>query len=102
MALVQAAFIGSVVVFPNHFGAGSATKQELEGYLHLWRVIGYYLGVKDSCNLAKMETLEESRYVEQKKLLRWEAFEYNVCFVVNGTKAVISLHFRVHAQLPTG
>ena len=69
MALVQAAFIGSVVVFPNHFGAGSATKQELEGYLHLWRVVGYYLGVKDSCNLAKMETLEESRYVEQKKPL---------------------------------
>merc|ERR1719300_481590 len=61
MTLVQAAFIGSVVVFPKHFGAGSATQLELEGYLHLWRVVGYYLGVKDSCNLAKMETLEESR-----------------------------------------
>jgi len=61
MALVQAAFIGSVVVFPKHFGAAHATEQDLRGYLHLWRVIGYYLGVKDSCNLAKMETLEEGR-----------------------------------------
>ena len=61
MALVQAAFIGSVVVFPSHFGAGGATTLDLEGYLHLWRVVGYYLGVKDSCNLAKLPCLEESR-----------------------------------------
>ena len=61
MALVQAAFIGSVVVFPSHFGAGGATALDLEGYLHLWRVVGYYLGVKDCCNLAKLSSLEESR-----------------------------------------
>ena len=35
MTMVQAAFIGSVVVFPRHFGATNATEEELQGYHYL-------------------------------------------------------------------
>ena len=40
MAMVQAAFIGSIAVFPDRFGAAKSTTIELEGFIHLWRVIG--------------------------------------------------------------
>ena len=50
MAMVQTAFFASLVGFPNHFGAGSCSRESLEDFLHLWRVIGYYLSVEDRFN----------------------------------------------------
>ena len=61
MALVQAAFFAIVVLFPEHFGAGAVTREDLEDFLHLWRVIGYYLAVEDRFNpvRAKYEDTRE-------------------------------------------
>ena len=50
MAMVQVAFFASLVGFPEHFGAGSAPQEALEDFLHLWKVIGYYLAVEDRFN----------------------------------------------------
>jgi hypothetical protein len=61
MALVQAAFFASFTAFPDDFGAQHATDAELLAFVHVWRVIGYYLGVEDQYNLARLETIGETR-----------------------------------------
>ena len=60
MALVHIAFFASVVVFPERFGAGQCSDESFECFLHLWRVIGYYLGVEDQFNAVR-STLSETR-----------------------------------------
>lgn len=50
MSITQFAFVGLLVTYPEKFGAGSATKEELEAFLHLWRSIGYLLGIEDRFN----------------------------------------------------
>lgn len=52
MTLVQAAFFAAVMLYPEHYGAKTATSQELEGFIHVWRVFGYYMGISDSNNAA--------------------------------------------------
>ena len=44
---LQTAFFASLVGFPKDFGAGSCSRESLEDFLHLWRVIGHYLSVED-------------------------------------------------------
>ena len=61
MAMVQAAFFASFTAFPDHFGAQHATDEELQSFVHVWRVIGYYLGLEDPYNLARLETIEKTR-----------------------------------------
>jgi hypothetical protein len=46
--------------FYRKFGAGSCSDQSMEGFLHMWRVIGYYLGVQDKYNIVR-PTLSETR-----------------------------------------
>lgn len=58
MSITQFAFVGLLATYPEKFGAGSATKEELEGFLHLWRSIGYLLGIEDRFNFCT-GTLEE-------------------------------------------
>jgi len=50
MALVQIAFFASIIMFPKRFGAGNCSETSLEDFLYMWKVIGYYLGVKDNFN----------------------------------------------------
>lgn len=52
MTLVQAAFFAAVMIYPEHYGSKYATKQELEGFIHVWRVFGYYMGISDENNAA--------------------------------------------------
>ena len=61
MAMVQAAFFASFTAFPNDFGARHASNEELAAFVHVWRVIGYYLGLKDEYNLARLETIDKTR-----------------------------------------
>ena len=61
MALVQAAFFASFTAFPDHFGAQHASDEELCSFVHVWRVIGYYLGLKDEYNLARLKNIEDTR-----------------------------------------
>ena len=61
MAMVQAAFFASFTAFPDKFGAEHATDLELASFVHVWRVIGYYLGLKDEYNLARLDNIEKTR-----------------------------------------
>ena len=60
MALVQIAFV-NLIALPDHFGVQHATSQDFTAFAHLWRVIGYYLGIKDEYNLLRLDTLEATR-----------------------------------------
>eukprot|EP00092_Neocalanus_flemingeri_P105852 GFUD01135745.1.p1 GENE.GFUD01135745.1~~GFUD01135745.1.p1 ORF type:complete len:378 (+),score=35.60 GFUD01135745.1:179-1312(+) len=53
MTLVQAAFFAAVLVYPDHYGSKSATNHELEGFIHVWRVFGYYMGISEENNAAQ-------------------------------------------------
>ncbi|CAH0392908.1 unnamed protein product [Bemisia tabaci] len=60
MSITQFGFVGLVLLYPGKFGAGSATDEELEGFAHLWRCIGYLLGIEDRFNFCQ-GTLAEIR-----------------------------------------
>jgi len=44
MVLVQCAFFAAALLYPAHYGCEGADSAELAGFLHVWRVFGYYLG----------------------------------------------------------
>ena len=39
----------------------SRLDEELCSFVHVWRVIGYYLGLKDEYNLARLKNIEDTR-----------------------------------------
>lgn len=47
MAVTQWAFVGPVIQFPTRYGIPNGTREELDGFTHLWEVIGYSLGIED-------------------------------------------------------
>ncbi|PSN56626.1 hypothetical protein C0J52_11264 [Blattella germanica] len=53
MVGVQFAFIGLFALYPSFFGAHYITDEEVEGLLHLWRCIGYRLGIEEEYNFCK-------------------------------------------------
>jgi len=53
MFLVQCSFFGGVLLYPSWYGCARATDEELLGFLHVWRVFGYYLGIHDRYNGAQ-------------------------------------------------
>ena len=59
MALVQSGFVGAVIMYPRHLGI-DCTKEELEDYIHLWRAVGYALGIQDRYNLCDSDNYEET------------------------------------------
>lgn len=60
MTLVQGAFFGQFLIFPEEYGASWVSKDQVEDFLHLWRANGWYLGVREENN-AVLETFEETR-----------------------------------------
>lgn len=46
MSGTQFAFMGFIVLYPREFGI-YASDEDLEAFCHLWKSIGYRLGVKD-------------------------------------------------------
>lgn len=60
MALTQFGFLGLVLIFPRMFGVHNATRDELDSFAHLWRAIGYLLGIEDRFNLCSgdLETVQ--------------------------------------------
>jgi len=69
MTLVQGAFFGQVLMYPEHYGAGWLSQQQVGDFLHFWRVNGWYLGVKDENNAA-LESVEETREMAKMVLER--------------------------------
>lgn len=47
MAVTQCFFSTTLVAYPERFGVHRATDEDLEAFCHLWRVIGYQLGIAD-------------------------------------------------------
>lgn len=71
MTLVQAAFFAAILIYPEHYGARSASVLELEGFVHVWRVFGYYLGISEANNAASFDlkkTIVVGREVMEKIL----------------------------------
>ncbi|XP_054263869.1 uncharacterized protein LOC128987158 [Macrosteles quadrilineatus] len=60
MSITQFGFVGLMIMHPEKFGAGNATEEELEGFVHLWRGLGYLLGIEDRFNFCN-GTLDEIR-----------------------------------------
>lgn len=47
MIATQFAFVGLFILKPKFFGAHDATDEDLEAFCHVWRGIGYLLGIDD-------------------------------------------------------
>ena len=47
MSVTQFAFTGLLVLQPKMFGCHDATDEDLEAFCHVWRGIGYLLGIDD-------------------------------------------------------
>lgn len=61
MADSQFAFVGVLVLFPHKFGATYASDDELRGFIHFWRCIGYLLGIEDRFNFCDDDNLDLTR-----------------------------------------
>ncbi|KAG7204413.1 hypothetical protein KM043_004855 [Ampulex compressa] len=53
-------FVSFSILYPRAFGIHDATPEDLEGFCHLWRVIGYLLGIEDEYNFCHgdLETVQ--------------------------------------------
>lgn len=61
MFLVQCAFFGGPFLYPDWYGCSSASEEDLLGFLHVWRVMGYYLGIQDKHNGAQFDVATTRR-----------------------------------------
>ena len=44
MAITQFGFVGLPILYPKHFGIHGEREKDFEGFIHLWRAIGFLLG----------------------------------------------------------
>lgn len=51
MVLTQFGFMGYALIRPQFLGVKNDNKEDLEGFVHFWAVIGSMLGVKDEFNM---------------------------------------------------
>ena len=50
MTLVQGAFFGQYLLYPEHYGGKETSQDELENFVTFWRTNGYFLGIDDAFN----------------------------------------------------
>lgn len=50
MSITQFGFVGLVVTYPDYFGLHDVTEDDLEAFCHMWRGLGYLLGIQDRYN----------------------------------------------------
>ena len=60
MSMVQGAFFGQLLMFPEHYGAKNITPEDTQNFLTFWRTNGYYLGISDENN-AVLPNFEETK-----------------------------------------
>lgn len=58
LATTQFGFFGLAVVYPEWFGIHNYSAGDMQDFVHLWRTIGYLMGVKDENNFGR-GTLDE-------------------------------------------
>ena len=51
MMITQYAFCGTIFLRPHKYGISMEDADDIEGFLHVWRVFGYILGMSDKFNL---------------------------------------------------
>lgn len=65
--------MGLILLHPEKFGIARATDKELEGFVHMWRCIGWILGIDDRFNFCRLDNLTQARrwagYFESKLIL---------------------------------
>ncbi|VVC34076.1 Domain of unknown function DUF2236 [Cinara cedri] len=58
LTTTQFGFFGLAIVYPEWFGIHDYSRQDMEDFVHLWRTIGYLMGIKDEYNFGR-GTLDE-------------------------------------------
>lgn len=53
LAAVQAGFMGLFLLRPQDIGVHNATDEDIEGFCHMWKCYGYFLGLKDEYNFCQ-------------------------------------------------
>ncbi|KAL6268535.1 hypothetical protein P5V15_001668 [Pogonomyrmex californicus] len=53
MSGTQFACMGLIVLYPEQFGIHNASDDDLEAFCHLWRGLGYLLGIEDQYNFCR-------------------------------------------------
>ena len=61
MCLVLVAFFGTFLIYPEMYGCNRPSDEELSGFIHFWRVLGYYLGLEDKFNPCAVDSPDEAR-----------------------------------------
>lgn len=61
MAITQFGFVGLFVLFPGKFGAHGLSDEDMDSFVHLWRCLGYALGLEDKYNICNgdLETVRQ-------------------------------------------
>ncbi|XP_044746598.1 uncharacterized protein LOC123308123 [Coccinella septempunctata] len=62
MVLTQFGFMGFCIARTEFIGIHGARKEDLEGFVHFWKVIGSIMGIQDRFNLSR-DSLEETREI---------------------------------------
>ncbi|XP_053617191.1 uncharacterized protein LOC128679162 isoform X2 [Plodia interpunctella] len=92
IALTQFGFIGFSMLKPDKFGINQLRPGDWEAYNHVWRSIGYMIGLEDRYNICR-KTFGETRQVCQILLERFytpalenvpEYFEHSARVMLNG------------------
>ncbi|XP_050295427.1 uncharacterized protein LOC126735472 [Anthonomus grandis grandis] len=65
MALTQFGFMGYQLVRSKQLGVYYATNEEWQAFIHVWRVIGYLLGIEDRFNICKGSVAETKAICEK-------------------------------------
>jgi ER-bound oxygenase mpaB/B'/Rubber oxygenase, catalytic domain len=89
MAITQFGFMGFGVLQPKFLGF-QHTHEDLEAFVHFWRVMGYMLGIKDEYNLCTDSldsTIVRCRTVQQEFLL--EILENPTADFVHMTRVIV-------------
>ena len=72
MTLVQGAFFGQYLLYPEHYGGKTTSQEELENFVIFWRTNGYFLGIDDAFN-AVTDSFAETKILAEiilKKILK--------------------------------
>ncbi|XP_011878980.1 PREDICTED: uncharacterized protein LOC105568160 [Vollenhovia emeryi] len=70
MSGTQFACMGLIVLYPEQFGIHDASNEDLEAFCHLWRGLGYLLGIEDQYNFCR-GSLQDVRQRTQDFIEQW-------------------------------
>ncbi|VVC34075.1 Hypothetical protein CINCED_3A004619 [Cinara cedri] len=66
LAITQFGFFGLALVYPEWFGIHNCSRRDMEDFVHLWRTIGYFMGLSDEYNFGRGtldEVIDRSRWL---------------------------------------